>query len=85
MTFNGDTVTVGNVRNCTYRAADDYTPAYDSRTYDLTQLKSVGFVVSYFSSLQGIAHPFLTFGFTDGQYVSISIEVRKEVGETYSR
>ncbi len=82
--FEGDKVTIENVRNITYRSADDYTPAYDRRTYDLGALHSVGFVVSYFSTLQGIAHTFLTFGFSDGQYVSISIEVRKELGESYS-
>jgi hypothetical protein len=31
-----------------------------------------------------VAHTFLTFGFSSGDYVSISVEVRKEKGEEYS-
>ena len=34
----GDLVTVYNVRNCDYRAVDDYTVEYYDKTYDLTEL-----------------------------------------------
>jgi plastocyanin len=34
--------------------------------------------------LAGPAHAFLTFGFADSQYVSISVEAQREVGEAFS-
>jgi len=34
--------------------------------------------------LRGPAHTFLSFGFDDGQYLSISVEIRKEIGESFS-
>jgi hypothetical protein len=44
----------------------------------------VWFVVEPFSGFKGPAHTFVTFGFDDGQYVAISVEIRKEVGESFS-
>ena len=44
-------------------------------------------MLSTFSDWQGPAHAFLSFGFNTGkgmEYVSISVEARKEKGEDYS-
>jgi hypothetical protein len=78
----GDVVEIRNVRNFRYRSETDYTPAYETRTYDLRKLDSVWFVVERFGA-GGLAHTFLSFGFGD-EYVAISIEIRKEKGETFS-
>ena len=82
-TVDGDKVTIDKVRNFTYRAPDDYTPAYDQRSYDLARLDSVWFVVERFGDAPAIAHTLLSFGF-GGEYVAISVEVRKERGEVYT-
>lgn len=88
--FAGDSVRVHNIRHTFYRTGDDYTPAYDAKTFDLTRLRSVWFAVSPFADFAGGAHTFLSFGF-DGppggggpEYVAISVEARKERGESYS-
>ena len=48
------------------------------------QLTAVWFVLTPFArSWLGPAHSFVTFGFADSQFVSISVEARKEPGETY--
>ena len=39
-TIEGNLVTVHNIRNFTYRSETDYTPAYATRTYDLSKLDS---------------------------------------------
>ena len=84
ITMDGDRVHVRNVRDFTFRSATDFTPAYRERTYDLSKLDRVWFVLSPFNrSWRGPAHSFLTFGFSDGQYVSVSIEARREADETY--
>jgi hypothetical protein len=78
-------VHVRNVRDFTFRSAADFTPAYRDRTYDLRKLDRVWFVLSPFNrSWRGPAHSFLSFGFSDGQYVSVSVEARREAGENYS-
>ena len=81
--IEGDKVTIDKVRNFTYRSTDDYTPAYEKRTYDLAKLDSVWFIVEHFGDAPAIAHTFVSFGF-GGEYVAISVEIRKERGEVYS-
>lgn len=84
--FQGEhVVRVRNVRDFTFHSATDFTPAYRDRTYDLAKLERVWFVLSPFSrGWRGPAHSFLSFGFSDGQYVSISVEARRQAGEKYS-
>ena len=82
--FAGDSVYVRNVRNVHYRTTHDYDVHYEDRAYDLRRIESVWFVVEPFSGMKGPAHTFVTFGFDDGRYVGISVEIRKEVGESFS-
>ncbi|HKZ07411.1 MAG TPA: DUF4105 domain-containing protein [Methylomirabilota bacterium] len=79
----GDTVTVHNVRNLVYRSETDYDLQYETRTYRLSELRSLDLVLSYWGSPY-IAHTIMSFGFADGRYLAISIEGRKEKGEGYS-
>lgn len=72
-----------DIRNTTYASAERYVPAYYDATFDLRRLDRVWFVVVPFSQWRGVAHTFLTFGFGDGRYVSISVEARRERDETY--
>jgi hypothetical protein len=81
-TFDGDLVTVHNIRNFDYRSETDYTPAYYDRTFDLRRLDRVDLVSVYWMG-PAIAHILLSFGFGD-DHLAISIEVRKEKSEAYS-
>lgn len=81
--FEDDLVHVYNIRNTSYVSPDIYTPAYYDATFDLGRLESVWFVVEPFSDWGGAAHTFVSFGFDDGRFVSISVEARKERGESY--
>jgi Domain of unknown function (DUF4105) len=81
-TFDGNLITVHNIRNFDYRTETDFTPAYYDQTYDLTKLDSVDLVAAYWMGPM-IAHIFLTFGFGD-DHLAISIEARKEATEGYS-
>jgi hypothetical protein len=82
--IDGHLAHVQGVRNFQYTAEDKFTPAYYDRTYDLDKLVSVSFILTPFSeSWRGPAHTFVTFGFSDSQYVSISVEARREPGEAY--
>ncbi len=81
--FDGDVVTVRNIRNFTYTSTTDYTPAYYDKTFDLNKLVAAWYVVEPFSPVTGPAHTFLSFEFEGDQFLAISIEIRKEVGERF--
>ena len=82
--FSGESVRIQNVRNARYRSTEDFDVRWEQRSYDLRRLDSVWFVVEPFSDWRGPAHTFLSFGFSDGEYVAISVEIRKEKGESFS-
>ena len=83
-TFDGHIVRIANVRSFRYTARHDFTPRYVDRVYDFDKLQSVSYVLTpFYMSFRGPAHSFVTFGFADSQFVSISVEARREPGETY--
>lgn len=82
-TVNGNNVTVHQVRNFDYRSELDFTPAWEERRYDLNKFEGVDLVTSYWMGPH-IAHVFLSFAFSDGKHLAISIETRTEKGEGYS-
>lgn len=80
----GSAVSLHRMRSFTYSSEDRFTPGYVDRAYDLDKLDSVWFIVTPFSKQwRGPAHTFVSFGFSDSQYVAISVEARREPGETY--
>jgi len=79
----GDLITIHGVRNLDYRTETDFTPRWETRTYDLNKLDSVDLVAVYWAG-KAIAHIMLSFGFEAKDYLAISIETRKERGESYS-
>jgi hypothetical protein len=82
-TIKGDLVTIHGVRNFNYRTEADFDPRWENRTYDLRRLDSVDLVAVYWAG-KAIAHIMLSFGFEGKNYLAISIETRKERGESYS-
>ena len=81
--IEGDRLTIENVRNFRYRTEEDFSDDWDVRTYDLSKLEKLEIYFCYWGP-QDIAHTMLTFGFTDGEQLCLSVEVRKEAGEAYS-
>jgi hypothetical protein len=81
--IDGDHVTIHNVRNCDYRTEGDYTPRWETRSFDLSQIRGMDIFFTYWGS-PWIAHPVVSFQFGDHDYIAMSIETRKEVGEVYS-
>jgi hypothetical protein len=81
--LDGTHLTVTNVRNNEYRSEADYTPRWETRTYDLDALRTTDLFISTWGSPL-IAHTILSFGFTGDRYLAISIETRKVRGAEYS-
>jgi len=81
--FLGSSVTIQNVRNFKYRSESDYDQRWETRTYDLDQIRGVDLFLSFWGPTQ-FAHTIVSWDFDDGQRLAISIETRKEKGESYS-
>lgn len=81
--IEGGRVTIHNVRNFDYRTETDFTPRYETRSYDLEKLRAVDLFVTYWGS-PAIAHPILSFDFGEDGRVCFSIETRAQRGQSYS-
>lgn len=81
--IKGDKVYISNVRNFTWRSATDFTPGWYDRVYDLNKLTSMYYVIAPFPLVEGVAHVFVSFGFSDGQHVAVSVEGRRVKGRPY--
>ena len=80
----GDAVRVHNIRNCDYLSTQDYVVNHYDKTYDLDQLSSVYFIMVPFPFPRSLGHTMLSFGFDNGDYLAVSVEVRKEKDEIYA-
>jgi hypothetical protein len=79
----GDHVVIHNVRNFDYTTETDYKPNWETRTLDLSKLQSMDLFMNYWGS-PAIAHTILSFEFADSPPIAISIETRKQTGQSYS-
>ena len=86
--FQGNQVTVHNIRNCHYFAKDTFLVDYYDKTIDLNSLRAVDFIVVPFDVVPSLAHTMLSFEFVgaDGRadHLAVSVETRKEKDQAYN-
>jgi len=80
----GELVTIRNIRHCDYKSEANYTVRHYDKTFDLRKLKTVDFIRVPFPESPELAHTMLSFGFDDREYLAVSVEFRKEEGETFN-
>lgn len=81
--WDGDRLTLRNIRNIEWLSEEDFVLGYYDRTFDLQQVRGVDFVMVPFN-FRPIAHTMLSFELDDGTYFGVSVEIRNEQGEDYS-
>ena len=81
VTIEGDQARIRNIRNFDYRTENDFSVRYYDKTFDLNKLTTIDYALSYWDGNEAIAHTLLSFGFTDGEYLAVSVETRLERGE----
>ncbi len=78
-----DTLHLHDVRNFAWRTEADATERWETRTYDLAQLRHLDLFLSTWDE-SGIAHMIMSFGFADARWLAWSVEVRRLNGSVYS-
>jgi hypothetical protein len=79
----GESVTVRNVRNFRYRSVEDFDERWEERRFDLAALDGLDVFFIYWGAPL-IAHTILSWSFSDGRHLAISVEVRKRKNQEYS-
>ena len=83
-TTDSGIVSIKNIRNIDYTTTKDYKVRYYDKEFDLNKLESVWYMVEPFAGHgAGAAHTLVSFGFEGGDYVAVSVEIRKEKGESF--
>ncbi|TMV93534.1 DUF4105 domain-containing protein [Thioclava sp. BHET1] len=80
---DGNMVTLANLRDFDWHTKDRATQRWITERYDLDQLSSVEMLTSVWDN-PNIAHLLVSFGFTTGEHVVFSVEIRREKGEKLS-
>jgi len=77
-------ISIANYRNFAWTEVNADDIQYETRSFDLDQMSGVDVIISHFDDFEGLAHIFLSFGFTDGNQVVVSLETRRESDESFS-
>ncbi len=80
--IDGDRVRLVDVRNFEYRSRHDFTEHFEEREVLISHLVALDFFVSFWTP-GPVGHTFVSFIFDNAPPVSISIETRPEVGESF--
>ena len=80
--INDGEVSIKNIRNNRYKSTEDYSIDYYDLDFYLSSIRTLDYIVEPFGS-RGAAHTFLSFGLVTGEYFSVSVEIRKEEGESF--
>ncbi|MEH6588660.1 MAG: DUF4105 domain-containing protein [Halioglobus sp.] len=83
--LNGRTLTIKNIRDFRYSKNGNRVieENYLEQSYSLDELERIWFGLSHFGPY-GLAHSFLSFEFSDGEYLVLSVEARQRPQQNYN-
>ena len=82
--IRSDRVRLFNIRNCNYRTENDYDVRHLDREIQLSDVRSIDFIVVPFKETPLLAHTMLSFGLADGEHIVYSVEARLQKGQSYA-
>lgn len=82
--IKGNEYTFKNVRDWKWDKSGALSKEYINKSVDVEELENVWFLLQPFDTNKRLAHTFLIFDFINGETISLSIEARREQGETYN-
>jgi uncharacterized protein DUF4105 len=80
---SGDVVTIHNYRDCRYQTESEYICEWKIKTVRLSELRGIDVAFIHWG-IPKIAHIIVSFHFAGDDYVAASVEMRKQVGQSYS-
>jgi hypothetical protein len=88
LTIHGGTVRVQGLRDFRYTPSGTHSSNYVDRVFEADRIERVWFVkepftIAPFTRFKGVAHTYFVFDFQDQPPLVISVEARREKGETY--
>ncbi len=90
--ISSNKITLKNIISADYTAKNKCTVLYYNKTFDINDVESLWLLIENFNVYAGpikinLSHAFLTFGFKDESYISISVAGRRKKGErmTFAR
>lgn len=81
VTIKGNEANIKNIRDFQYRSETDFTPHYYDKTFNLNDLDSLYYILSYWDGNKAVAHSIISFGFKSGDYLCVSVETRLKKGQ----
>jgi len=79
----GDTLTFHEVRNFDYPRDGKVIERWETRTYKLSDLRGIDYFHDAFMG-KILAHPIMSFDFGEDRHIALSVETRREKGESFS-
>jgi hypothetical protein len=80
---DGTRVTLRDVRDFRYRSTEDWDPRWYDLTVDTSELEGIDFFLIRFGENPAVGHTMVSFRFSGDRFVIVSIEIRKERGESF--
>lgn len=81
--IEGEQLRIENVRDSRYRSKHSFDVHWRTESFDLRELERLDFLVERFHAWDALAHTLLSFGFRDGRQIVVSVELRREIGESF--
>lgn len=83
ISLHADQIAIQNVRDFRYSSPQNPSePRWIEQGINITEVSRLWFALSHFAD-RGMAHSLISFEFTDGTYLALSIEARLEQGQEY--
>ncbi len=80
---DGDRVTINNYRDAIHVSGQASIPRWTTQTFDIDQLQTADLVIQPFGNNKALAHILISFGFSDGRHVVVSMEARQAKGGSF--